>query len=415
MSPAQNSAAGFSITAMGIAQICSWGTLYYSFPQLAEAMMSEFAWTRSQVYGALTVSLLFSAVAALPVGRAIDRGHGRKVMSLGSLLAGLLFMAGAEIESLWSFYLLFAGIGLLHGATLYDAAFAVIANRFNGPETKKHITTLTLWGGFASTLFIPLIEWGLQQGGWRNVMVALGMVNIFISGLIYWRLPMAKTKGDAVDVKVNHVSNQAKPQSTQSKNARWVLQQPIFWSLLLCFSIFAAAGTTFKFHLYPILMEKGFSAIEVVGIIAVLGPSQVVGRLLLALFSEKVSMKNLGVLTSATLPIVFGAFAFMPANTWLLIPFAIAFGAATGTMTIVKGIAIPELLTKEAYGAINGLMNIPLKIIKAFAPSVAAMLWYLSHDYNGVLMVLMGLGVAATISFALATRVPEKLHCKTSY
>ncbi|PCJ38647.1 MAG: MFS transporter [Moraxellaceae bacterium] len=396
-----------SITALGLAQVCSWGTLYYSFPQLAEAMMTEFGWHKSEVYGALTVSLLFSAIAALPIGRAIDAGYGRQVMTLGSFLAGSIFIAGSRLETLWSFYLVFAGIGLLHAATLYEAAFSVIAHRFDAGQAKKHITTLTLWGGFASTVFIPLIEWSLQQGGWRNTMLILGLLNIFVCAVIYSRLPEAGSEY----VDTQETAKHKKTKTSSTVNVRWALQQPIFWALLLCFSIFGAAGTTFKFHLYPLLMEKGLTATEVVGIIAVLGPSQVLGRFLLALFPEKISIVNLGIVTAATLPIVFAAFAYLPAVTWMLIPFAIAFGAATGTMTIVKGIAIPELLTQQAYGAINAAMNIPVKLIKAFAPAIAAVLWTIGNNYTGVLIVLMGLGLAAAISFALASKVPSYSHC----
>ena len=384
-----------SITTLGLAQICSWGTLYYSFPQLAGAMMAEYDWNKSEVYGALTVSLLFSAIAAVPIGSIIDRGRGRQVMTFGSLVAGLLFISGYWINSLYGFYVLFAGIGFLHAATLYEAAFSVIVHRFDMKQAKKNITTLTLWGGFASTVFIPLIEWVLQYRGWRETMVLLGLINILFCGSIYSRLP--SHKASLLD----------RAEETQTKHVRWALQQPIFWSLLICFAIFAAAGTTFKFHLYPILMEKGLSPTEVVGIIAVLGPSQVLGRLLLAFFSERISIINLGILTASTLPVVFVAFAFMPTHAWLLIPFVVAFGAASGTMTIVKGIAIPELLTKDAYGAINGALNFPIKIIKAFSPAIAAALWYISNDYNGVLIVLACLGIVAAISFALTTKAPS--------
>jgi hypothetical protein len=37
------------IGALGIAQICSWGSLYYGFPLIAEAMSTEFGWTKPSV------------------------------------------------------------------------------------------------------------------------------------------------------------------------------------------------------------------------------------------------------------------------------------------------------------------------------------------------------------------------------
>ncbi len=415
--PADSQLAEFSITALGIAQICSWGTLYYSFPQLAEAMMLEFSWGKSQTYGALTLGLLLSAFAGLPVGAAIDKGHGRLVMTLGSVIAGLLFIVGSQLSSLIGFYIIFASIGFLHSATLYEAAFAVITNRFNAENSKRHITNLTLWGGFASTVFIPLNEWVLQTLNWRHLMLLIGLINIFVCALIYYRLPKPmpelieqhrcekQKKLKELDQKTQEQKEQ---QNKPQRNLVWALAQPIFWALLICFAFFAAATTAFKFHLYPLLLEKGLAATEVVGLLAILGPAQVTGRILLRMFAEKISIMHLGILTASVLPIVFAAIAFLPIQFWLLVPFAILFGAATGTMTIIKGIAIPELLTREAYGVINGAMNIPIKTIKALSPSIAVFIWLVAGGYQGLLEVLIVFGIFAVVCFVLAVFVVKR-------
>ncbi|PWG61213.1 MarR family winged helix-turn-helix transcriptional regulator [Sediminicurvatus halobius] len=77
------------ITALGVSQICAWGTLYYSFPQIAEAMGAELGWTKAERYLAPTLTLLIAAVSAIPVGIAIDRGHGRAVMTFGAIAEAL--------------------------------------------------------------------------------------------------------------------------------------------------------------------------------------------------------------------------------------------------------------------------------------------------------------------------------------
>ncbi|MFQ3583493.1 MAG: hypothetical protein SNJ85_00965 [Cyanobacteriota bacterium] len=103
---------------MGITQIGSWGSLHYSFPLLAEAMGSDLGWPRDQVYGAVTLGLLLSALAAYPVGSLNDRGWGRGVMAGGSVLAGILLLGWSQVSSVSAFYALFAGIGSLQAATL---------------------------------------------------------------------------------------------------------------------------------------------------------------------------------------------------------------------------------------------------------------------------------------------------------
>lgn len=312
-------------------------------------------------------------------------------MTTGSVFAGISLIAGSQINSIIGLYIVFACIGILHAATLYEAAFSVIANNFDHDKTKDHIITLTLWGGFASTVFIPFIEYLLVKTDWRNTLIILGLINIFLCAVLYAFLPNNQP---------NHESHETKEIIVNNYNVKCTLQQPIFWALLVCFSLFAAGATTFKFHLYPILVEKGFTIQHAVIILAIMGPSQVLGRVLMKLVGSKTPALKLGIITTAILPITFFAMAFLPSNLWLLIPFVIAFSAATGTMTIVKGLAIPELLTKEAYGVINGAMNIPIKVIKSVSPTIAAFIWLITEDYELVLLVLVVVGILAVVCFS---------------
>lgn len=58
-------------------------------------------------------------------------------------------------------------IGLGMGCGLYDPAFATLG-RLYGAEARPAITTLTLWGGFASTVCWPLSALLVEQVGWRG-------------------------------------------------------------------------------------------------------------------------------------------------------------------------------------------------------------------------------------------------------
>src|SRR5690606_3210445 len=106
------------ITGLGVAQICSWGSLYYSFPLIAEAMRHDLGWSKAELYGAATLGLALAGLVAYPVGAAIDRGHGRAVMAGGSVAAGFLLFAWSQVASILAFYVCAAGIGALQAATL---------------------------------------------------------------------------------------------------------------------------------------------------------------------------------------------------------------------------------------------------------------------------------------------------------
>lgn len=223
--------------------------------------------------------------------------------------------------------------------------------------------------------------------------MVLGVINIVICAGIYAKLPLCHPKS------INEVPSDG-IQINQQHNIRWALKQPIFWALLVCFALFAASASTFKFHLYPLLLEKGLSLQEVMILMAIMGPSQVIGRFIMKIIGGDISALQIGIMTTIALPLTFFALALLPAGLGYYLPCIIIFGSATGIMTIVKGIAVPELLTKQAYGAINGAMNVPIKMIKAFAPAIAAFIWLSTSSYHSVLLVLGGVSILAVIAFA---------------
>jgi MFS family permease len=82
-------------------------------------------------------------------------------MALGFAMQGLapnltLYLAG------W----LVTGLGMACG--LYEAAFGALG-RLYGTHARSAITTLTLFGGFASTIFWPIGALLVETIGWRGV------------------------------------------------------------------------------------------------------------------------------------------------------------------------------------------------------------------------------------------------------
>ena len=384
----------FFITGLGIGQICSWGSLYYSFPLIAEAMGRDLGTSKPQLYGAATLGLVLTGLAAYPVGVAIDRGHGRALMTVGSLLAGLLLLAWSQVENLAAFYLLFAGIGLLQAATLYEPAFAVVARRFGAGNARNAITALTLWGGFASTVFIPLIQLLLDHLGWRGALVVLGLINLILCAGLYWAVidPAADTlpSDDAASVK---------PPANGSSALRWALGTPVFWALAVAFTAYIATFSAFTFHLYPLLLERGFDTAMVVAAMMCIGPAQVAGRIAIWVFASHASVRAIGSIIVIAFPLAPLALEILPPSFALIAAVAIIYGAGNGIMTIVRGMAVPEMLTRDSYGAINGALAAPGMLARAFAPVGAAMLWTATGSYEAVVWAIIASSVVTVVSF----------------
>src|SRR6476620_2689085 len=75
---------------LSLAQLVTWGSVFYTFSLLLEPVERDLGLSRAQSSLAFSLALLVEGSMAYPVGRWIDRGHERAVMTCGSLAVAVL-------------------------------------------------------------------------------------------------------------------------------------------------------------------------------------------------------------------------------------------------------------------------------------------------------------------------------------
>ncbi len=121
---------------------------------LAGPVSADTGWSPTWVVGGLSVGLLAAAAASPSVGRVIARRGGRPVLAASAVLLAAGQCGLALAPSLPAFVAAWVVVGLGMAAGLYDPAFATLG-RLYGAGGRSAITTLTLFGGFASTIAGP--------------------------------------------------------------------------------------------------------------------------------------------------------------------------------------------------------------------------------------------------------------------
>ncbi|RYE43996.1 MAG: MFS transporter, partial [Hyphomicrobiales bacterium] len=158
------------VTWLSLAQLITWGSVFYTFALLMEPVERELGLTRAQSSLAFSLALFAEGVFAYPVGRWIDRGHERAVMTGGSLLVAVALASHAFVHSAAGFYLAWLVLGAALAATLYSPVFAVVTRRYP-QDFRRAIITLTFLGGLASSVFIPVSAWLIATWGWRTALL----------------------------------------------------------------------------------------------------------------------------------------------------------------------------------------------------------------------------------------------------
>ncbi len=385
-----------TVAALAFGQLVCWAALYYAFSSFVLPMQRALAWSKPQTMGAFTLGLAMWGVATYAVGAAIDRGRGRRVMTVGAVLAGVGFMLWSQAASLPLLYAAWAVMGVAMAMTLYEPAFNVLTKRFPDRYVQG-ITSLTLVGGFASTLSFPAAAGLIAWLGWRDALLAIGAVLLgVIAPLHAWALrgtPQHAVKAPAATAGGDATLHEA-------------LREPSFWLLTATFTLYAFGSAALWAHVMPAFAAKGFSEAQALAVVVWIGPAQVFGRLLFLGFGRWMSARQIGLIVLGGLPVSLAIFALANQMAVLLL-FALLFGLANGLVTIVRGSLVPQYFGRGHVGRISGAMSGIALLSRAAAPLATAWLLLALPGYREMLLVLAALGVVAVGAFTLA-RPPER-------
>jgi MFS family permease len=378
--------------ALGTTQIVSWGSIYYAFALLLEPLQAELGAGKSAVAGAFSVALLASGVCAMRVGATIDRVGGRAVMTLGSIGAVVLLALLSRVSSLPALYSVWAGLGVVMAATLYEPAFAVIAQVYR-LSYRRALTVLTLFGGFASTVFWPLTTLLIERFGWREAVLWLAAINLVVCVPLHlWVLPRASSRP----------AGERRAPAGGFRQRLWADRR--FRALTAAFLAHYVVISAIAAHLIALLLARGLSPTTAASIGALIGPMQVAGRLVEFGASRWLQAGQVGRIAALALPASMFALLWAGDSLLWLTAFATLFGAGNGAMTVVRGALPVELYGRDNYGAIAGALAAPGLLARAVGPIFAALLWSALGGYEPATAVLIAVAALGAVAFYLATR-----------
>ena len=259
----------FVVSALGVAQILAWGSSYYLLAVLAAPITRETGWPLPWVVGGISLGLLIAGLASPRLGDSIQRYGGRPVLAFSALLLAVGLTGLALASSIVVYLLAWVVIGVGMGAGLYDASFATLG-RLYGQRARTAIATLTLFGGFASTVCWPLSAFLVSEFGWRGTCLAYAGVHLLVLLPLYLvGLPREPKREE----------HRGRPRSERTGAGIDLRQIAAPFALMAAaVTVSAMISTAFSVHLLTILESRGISLSAAVALGALVGPSQVGAR-----------------------------------------------------------------------------------------------------------------------------------------
>jgi predicted MFS family arabinose efflux permease len=157
-------------------------------------------------------------------------------------------------------------------------------------------------------------------------------------------------------------------------------------------------------HILPLFEAQSFSSEAAVFAASMIGPMQVVGRLVMISVERRLSAIGIGVVCLLSMAAAATCLLFASGQVWLAVAFVVLHGAGYGVTSILKPVIIADLLGRQNFGAVSGWLALPLLGGSAAAPMLAAGLW----GFGGTDMVIIAAITAALVglvSLSIAARI----------
>ena len=374
---------------LSLPQLITWGSVFYTFSMLMAPLEAELGMSRAESSLAFSMALLAEGLMAYGVGRWIDAGRERWVMTLGSLWMAVGLVGHSLVTTVAGFYAAWIWLGLGMAATLYNPVFAVVTRRFP-QDFRRAIITLTFLGGLASTVFIPLFAWWMELWGWRQALWALAALQLLVCAPLHgWLLKGAPR---------TPIEPSAALGAAPLTSVREHLRHAPFWLLALFMVLTMSVTSALPAHMIALLQESGLSPVWVITIPAAIGVVQVLGRLVLFVFERHWDVHAANRWIPTLIPAGVVALLMGGLSPIASLVFVLLYGLGNGMNTIVKGTAMAQYVSRAHVGQLNGLLGLPIALARAAAPLILGLLWSPAHGYTLALWWLLAaslMGMAA--------------------
>ncbi len=379
---------------LSVGQLITWGSVFYVFALLMEPVERELGMSRAQSSLAFSLALMAEGLAAWPVGRWIDRGHERAVMTGGSLLVAAGLLLHGMVQGAAGFYAVWLLLGAGLAATLYNPVFAIVTRRFPH-DFRRAIITLTFLGGLASTVFIPLGAWLIAQLGWRHALWVLAAIHVCVCVPLHARVlrhapqPAHRARGAA---------------GAASRPAGHYLRSVPFLMVGVFTVLLMAVTAALPPHMVSLLRGAGLPEAWAIAVPASIGLVQVLGRVLLFFFEHHFDLHVANRLIPCLIPIGLGVLIAGAGHPAAALWFVLFYGMGNGMLTIVKGTAIAQYVDREHVATLNGALGLPSAVARALAPLLLGLLWTPAGGYTSGLWILLAASVVAVFALLGAQR-----------
>lgn len=392
-----------------------------SFGAYISAWENEFSASRTAVTSISTLSFLVYALGQPLAGR-LNEVFGKSVVPSASLfLVGFGLLMASRADRIWQLYALYGVVFSLGFAGCSNVVFStIITNWF---EEKRGFALGLASAGMAmgQLVLVPANKLIMDAMSWRSSLAILSVALLLVLGplFLFFLRSRPEEKGvkpygyreSANEGKVNTATKIPEAPLPMSG----LFRQSLLWLLAITYFIcgFTDVGLI-QTHLFPMAEGKGFPDSIAVLAFSLMAISNIAGTIATGHLSDHVGRKQ-QLAAIYTIRAVTYVFLILIQQAWLLIPFAIVFGAVDMASNPPTTSLVAQLLGRYSVGTALGILSLSHHLGGAAGSWLPGLLYDITGSYYSVQIlaaVLLVIGAALVLQIKEPSRKNPSLNLK---
>jgi MFS family permease len=345
------------IAVLGVITIAVYGAWFYSFGVLLDPIVEDTGWSETAVAAVFSTSSLVAGLGALAGGWVLDRWGSRLVFAVAAVVGGgaLALAAGATTAAA------FALAGAIGGGVLAALGFyhvtQTVAVRVSPGSEDRAIAVLTIWGAFASVVYIPASAWLVTRFDWRVTLLTLA-VTTAVALLVGAATIDTRPRGDV-------------SRSPMFRDLGRSLRTGPARRFLISQGLAGIGVGTILVYQVPAMTAAGLALGAASFWAGFRGFAQLGGRLPLMPIVRRFGVANS--IRIAYVAIAVGSIALaFSGNQWLAATYAVAAGFGIGAVSPLIGMHSKNVYGEASLGTAMGLVSLVFHVANAVGPVAAA-------------------------------------------
>lgn len=351
--------------------IAGYGSWYYSFGVLLDPIIADTGWSETALTSAFSASAIVSGIGAVGGGWLLDRLGSRFVFSTAALTTLVAFAFASTTGSVVVFTVTVAIGGGALGALGFYHITQTAAVRISPTDSTKAIAVLTIWGAFASAIYLPVAAWLVQSTNWRltlQLLVGSAVVVLAIGAI-------------AIHTKTTEMPRSALVWKDLLEGLKTIAAR----RFVVAQGLIGIAVAVLLVYQVPAMTAAGLSLSAASFWAGFRGFAQLGGRLpLMPIVRRLGPARSLQVAYAA---IAIGLVLLSFAGTqWLAAVFALIAGFGIGASSPLVGMYSRDVFGEKSLGTAMGSMSMVFLVVGAIGPAAAG--WVATATGSRALPVL---------------------------